>query len=43
LGNACFVCVDDGRFDPQNRLGLDKKPGTVPAWWGGGMLAFFRS
>jgi hypothetical protein len=20
LGNACFVCVDDGRFDPQYRL-----------------------
>jgi hypothetical protein len=26
LGNACFVCVVDGPFDPQNRLRLGNPP-----------------
>jgi hypothetical protein len=26
LGNACFVCVVDDPFDPQNRLGLGDPP-----------------
>jgi hypothetical protein len=49
LGNACFVCVDDGRFDPQNRLGLGDPPlapfpgcgsGCLPT--GGGASAYHR-